>query len=80
MWGGQTGYGPGWALELDNGARCIVNQGTSPIVAGITMYYSCDGGGDAGGLNQHGSTWTIDYLPPHSTGVAEVSVATAWGG
>jgi hypothetical protein len=66
-----------WALQLVNGDRCGLIEGTGSVVGGVTLNYGCTYG-DAAYPSENVEPWTSPYAL-HGTGVVTASpVATAW--
>jgi hypothetical protein len=69
-----------WALELANGESCTPLTGTSILIAGQRVNYSCTNGGSILGEPERGSVlWRVHYLTDtRSSSTATVDVVTAW--
>lgn len=69
-----------WALELSNGARCTLLTGTSILIAGQRVNYSCTDGGNVLGEPVRGPTvWRAHYFTnTRSSSTIPVDVVTAW--
>jgi hypothetical protein len=72
-----------WAMELANGARCVMGTGTIPSLGGMGLPYFCmdaqgQPGGNAAAPNRDVSPWTTFYLAPGSYEMVQVAVVTAW--
>jgi hypothetical protein len=66
-----------WAMQLINGDKCGLIEGTGDVVHGVTLNYGCTYGG-AIYPTQNTEPWKTMYSP-NSTGTATASpVATAW--
>jgi hypothetical protein len=74
--GGEIPTRP-WALQLEDGTRCVASTGTVPSVAGVDLGYHCDTGGNAA-LVQDGAAATAQYAAPDATTVQTVNVTTLW--
>lgn len=69
-----------WALQLDNGVRCVASTGTVPAVQGVSLGYSCLDGSDAALLDPSATPVTADYGDPRTQSLQPVTVATIWLG
>lgn len=69
-----------WALELSNGAHCVLITGTIGVLGGVWLPYYCSSGASAGTLNTQSEPWTVEYNRQGSDILYEVDVTVAWGG
>jgi hypothetical protein len=69
-----------WALELDNGQRCVAATGTVPEVHGVNLDYRCAHGRAAGLVDARTATVTADYGDPRTGALRLVTVRTLWRG
>jgi len=68
-----------WALELANGEQCVLQSEVAGVIAGESVYYSCQNGGSIlGDLNRLRPLWTVSYLADGAVGTTLTSVAVAW--
>lgn len=67
-----------WALELANGAHCVVVTGTVDQVGLVDLGYSCGGSAGAGLAGSAGTARTVQYRPTDSQPLHSVAVRTAW--
>ena len=67
-----------WAIQLDNGVRCVASTGTVPAVDGVNLTYRCVDGGNAALGDGGASEPTARYVAPHTTTLATVTVTTVW--
>jgi hypothetical protein len=68
-----------WAVQLANGAQCIVGDGANSTVGGVTLQYYCAGTAATGSVSETSQPWTVQYLPDSSSSVlTSVVVTTAW--
>ena len=69
-----------WALELDNGQRCVVQTGSAPVIAGLRLNYACgDGTFVVGEVDRPQSLWRAFYwTDDRSLSLDAVGVVTAW--
>ena len=76
---GSQVYDLPWALELANGDRCTLFHGTLSVLAGQTVYYSCEQNGAILGLVDHEQpVWTVNDLADGDTASSLVDVTAAW--
>ncbi len=67
-----------WAIELAGGQRCVVTNGTAPIVRGTALGYRCSGGA-AAGLRGAVTERTLSALYRATDGaVSTPTVVAAW--
>jgi hypothetical protein len=71
---------PYWAIELANGDRCTLSTGTSTLVAGVALYYSCGSGSAAGGFNTGHQPWTVQYQVAGAASLTTAAITVAWKG
>ena len=68
-----------WALELANGDRCTLSEGTLYQLAGQVVYYSCEQNGAVLGVVDHDQPiWTVNYLADGDVASGLVEVTAAW--
>lgn len=69
-----------WALELQNGQRCVSLTGATGAIAGLRVNYGCAGGGVVvGGVDRTSSAWQVFYQSAEkSIALEQVEVRTAW--
>lgn len=73
--------GAPWAIELDNGVRCVKGGGTAAIVAGLGLPYGCSqADGTPAGLAGPDPTDpnSVLYLAPGADAIVEVPMSVAW--
>jgi len=64
-------------LELSNGDRCEVIQGTGLIFRRVVLNYGCDHG-YASVLRTVREPWTVSYLPTGVHALVRITVTTVW--
>src|SRR5262249_53898820 len=83
---------PPWALELQNGARCVKAAGTLSGVGPLTLLYNCGspagqpGGavalypemGSSGGVDRSSPLWKVLFLPSDGFAFEQMGVLVAW--
>ena len=78
----QDPFGPWdlpWALELANGDRCTLSEGTLYQLAGQVVYYGCEQNGAVLGVVDHDQPiWTVNYLADGDVASGLVEVTAAW--
>ena len=78
----QDPFGPWdlpWAMELANGDRCTLLEGTLYQLAGQVVYYSCEQNGAVLGVVDHDQpVWMVNYLADGEVVSSLVEVAAAW--
>jgi hypothetical protein len=68
-----------WALELANGDRCTLLQGTLYQLAAQTVYYGCEQNGAVLGVVDHDQpVWMVNYLADGEVVSNLVEVTAAW--
>jgi hypothetical protein len=72
-----------WAVELTNGARCLMVQGAHDSFGGIPVDYLCSRGRHAlgsivGWPDGSRSLWGVAYLAPGHKSTMQVDVSDAW--
>ena len=67
-----------WAIQLDNGVRCVASTGTVPAVDGVDLAYHCADGGDAALGGVQGARLTAQYAGPAQHGLTTMTVTTVW--
>ena len=72
-----------WAIELANGARCVVATGTVPAVQGVNLGYHCRNGANAAladttGQAGKGQYAKAKYALAGATTLLTVTVSTIW--
>jgi hypothetical protein len=67
-----------WAIELANGARCVVATGTVPAIQGVNLGYQCRNGANAALADTTGRNVTAKYAPAGATTLRTVRVSTIW--
>lgn len=66
-----------WAIELAGGQRCVVTNGTAPVVQGIALGYQCADG--AAGLRSDAAGRSLSALYRATDGALSTqTVQTAW--
>lgn len=69
-----------WALVLADGARCVALTGTVPMIAGVSLDYSCQDGTAATVPNPRAHIIDARVGRPGGTVLRTVRVATIWRG
>jgi hypothetical protein len=67
-----------WALELDNGVRCVASTGMVPSVGGVNLAFRCTNGAGAAVVNAHASAVVADYGWPRGKTLHHRTVTTMW--
>lgn len=67
-----------WALELENGQRCLLIGGASVTVAGMLLNYQCENGYAAGDPNRTEKVWTALYTKEGDDQVTRQAIREAW--
>jgi hypothetical protein len=68
-----------WAIELVNGAKCVIGTGANSQIGGVTVQYYCSGTSVTSSVDQTSDPWTVQYDPSSTSSVlTSVAVATAW--
>jgi hypothetical protein len=70
-----------WAIQLDNGVRCVASTGMVPAVAGVNLAYHCADGGDAAlrpSSTATPGTVTADYAAAGARTLHTMTVTTMW--
>jgi hypothetical protein len=71
--------GTPWAIQLDDGARCLLLSGASNVIAGRRLNYNCTHGlGLYGDVNRSGSVWTIFGAGQHASSITPYAIALVW--
>lgn len=73
-----AGPTPVWAMELANGARCVLGTGTATQVGAVTLDYLCTSDGLAGDVDRSHQPWTVQYRSARSSALRPVAVRNAW--
>jgi hypothetical protein len=77
-WGTPTdGLRHPWALQLVNGDKCGLIEGTGSVVGGVVLNFGCTYG-DAAYPSENVEPWTSQYSLNPSGVVTASPVATAW--
>jgi hypothetical protein len=68
-----------WALELENGATCLLQSEIDVVLGGQAVHYSCADGGMVLGVVDRGfPVWTVNYLASGEVGSNLTEVVAAW--
>jgi hypothetical protein len=67
-----------WAIQLQDGLRCVASTGTVPAVAGVNLTYHCTDGGNAALAGTSGAMLAAKYAPADATALTTVTVTTVW--
>jgi len=68
-----------WALELANGARCVVLTGALPVLGTYTLQYRCDKGAVASLQTDENGDISVMYGPADGP-LEPTGILTAWRG
>jgi len=68
-----------WALELANGARCVVLTGALPVLGRYTLQYKCDNGAVASLQTDDNGNISVMYGPAEGP-LEPTGILTAWRG
>ena len=71
-----------WAAELAGGLRCVASTGTVPSVAGISLGYTCTGGGAAAvsSMGPAAVAALASYVPKGASTLQQRTVTVLWRG
>jgi hypothetical protein len=69
-----------WAVQLDNGARCVAATGIVPSVQGVDLAYRCANGKSAGLVDGAAAVMSAQYGAPAAKSLRTVTVTTIWRG
>jgi predicted Ser/Thr protein kinase len=76
---GAEAKGTPWAIQLANGARCLLLSGASNVIAGQRLNYGCTRGlGLYGDVNRSAPVWTIFGAGQHASSITPYAVAIVW--
>jgi hypothetical protein len=67
-----------WAIQLDNGARCVAATGTVPQVNGVDLGFHCAAGRDAALVSGSAALGVAEYGAPSAAALRRVTVTTIW--
>jgi hypothetical protein len=69
-----------WALQLDNGVRCVASTGMVPSVKGVNLAFRCTNGAAADVVDARATAVTANYGWPKGKTLLQRSVTTMWRG
>jgi hypothetical protein len=68
-----------WAIELDNGWKCLGLTGATNVIDGQRLGYGCsNGAGLYGNVHRSSSAWTIDAAAAHANSIQSEPIKQAW--
>ena len=68
-----------WAIELDNGWKCLALTGATTVIDGQRLGYGCsNGAGLYGKPHRSSSVWTINAAAAHANAISLLPIKQAW--
>jgi hypothetical protein len=67
-----------WALELANGAKCLLITGTALISAGVRWGYGCGNGYASDEIDRSGRLWKVFFWSTGRVSAERATVVVAW--